>query len=79
MNMENVLSMFLRIVTEYDYLDFTEEELIADFEEIMSMAIVELQMQGLLLDIDGEEFEISGLFLSNDDEVKIINWMTNNA
>ena len=56
MNMENVLSMFLRIVTEYDYLDFTEEELIADFEEIMSMAIVELQMQGLLLDIDSEEF-----------------------
>ena len=56
MNMENVLSMFLRIVTEYDYLDFTEEELIADFEEIMSMAIVELQLQGLLLDIDNEEF-----------------------
>ena len=42
MNMENVLSMFLRIVTEYDYLDFTEEELIADFEEIMYMAITEL-------------------------------------
>lgn len=56
MNEENVLSMFLRIVTEYDYLDFTEEELTADFEEIMSMAIVELQMQGLLLDIDNEEF-----------------------
>lgn len=56
MNKENVLSMFLRIVTEYDYLDFTEEELVADFEEIMSMAIVELQLQGLLLDIDSEEF-----------------------
>ena len=56
MNMENVLSMFLRIVTEYDYLDFTEEELVADFEEIMSMAIVELQLQGLLLDVDSEEF-----------------------
>ena len=56
MNMENVLSMFLRIITEYDYLDFTEEELVSDFEEIMSMAIVELQLQGLLLDIDNEEF-----------------------
>ena len=56
MNKESVLSMFLRIVTEYDYLDFTEEELVADFEEIMSMAIVELQLQGLLLDIDSEEF-----------------------
>ena len=56
MNMENVLSMFLRIITEYDYLDFTEEELVTDFEEIMSMAIVELQLQGLLLDIDSEEF-----------------------
>ena len=56
MNKENVLSMFLRIITEYDYLDFTEEELIADFEEIMYMAITELQLQGLLLDIDSEEF-----------------------
>lgn len=56
MNKENVLSMFLRIVTEYDYLDYTEEELIADFEEIISMAIVSLQLQGLLLDIDSEEF-----------------------
>ena len=56
MNKENVLSMFLRIVTEYDYLDFTEEELVADFEEIMYMAITELQLQGLLLDIDSEEF-----------------------
>ena len=56
MNKENVLSMFLRIVTEYDYLDFTEEELVTDFEEIMSMAITELQLQGLLLDIDSEEF-----------------------
>ena len=56
MNEKNVLSMFLRIVTEYDYLDFTEEELTADFEEIMSMAITELQLQGLLLDIDSEEF-----------------------
>ena len=56
MNKENVLSMFLRIITEYDYLDFTEEELVADFEEIMSMAIVELQLQGLLLDVDSEEF-----------------------
>ena len=56
MNKENVLSMFLRIVTEYDYLDFTEEELVADFEEIMYMAITELQLQGLLLDIDNEEF-----------------------
>lgn len=56
MNMENVLSMFLRIVTEYDYLDFTEEELASDFEEIMFMAITELQLQGLLLDIDSEEF-----------------------
>ena len=56
MNEENVLSMFLRIVTEYDYLDFTEEELVTDFEEIMYMAITELQLQGLLLDIDSEEF-----------------------
>ena len=55
-NSSSVLSMFLRIVTEYDYLDFTEEELVTDFEEIMSMAIVELQLQGLLLDIDSEEF-----------------------
>lgn len=34
---------------------------------------------GWCIDVDGEEFDISGLFLSNDDEVKIINWLTNNA
>ena len=56
MNEENILSMFLRIITEYDYLDFTEEELMEDFAEVVSMAIVELQLQGLLLDIDTEEF-----------------------
>ena len=47
MNKENVLSMFLRIVTEYDYLDFTEEELAADFEEIMSMTILAFVTQRL--------------------------------
>ena len=56
MNEENILSMFLRIVTEYEYLDFTEEELTEDFSEIVSMAIIELQLQGLLLDIDDEDF-----------------------
>ena len=56
MNEENILSMFLRIITEYDYLDYTEEELTEDFKEIMDMAITYLQLQGLLLDIDDEEF-----------------------
>lgn len=30
-------------------------------------------------DIDGGEFELSGVFLSKEDEIKIINWLTNNA
>ena len=48
MNEENVLSMFLRIITEYDYLDYTQEELVEDFNEILQMAIAEVQMQGVL-------------------------------
>ena len=40
MNEQNVLSMFLRIVTEYDYLDYSEEELMEDFTETLSMAFL---------------------------------------
>ena len=50
MNEQNVLSMFLRIVTEYDYLDYSEEELIEDFTETLSMALLEVQMQGIMED-----------------------------
>lgn len=48
MNEENVLSMFLRIITEYEYLDYTEDELTEDFAEILQMAVAEVQMQGVL-------------------------------
>ena len=50
MNEQNVLSMFLRIVTEYDYLDYSEEELMEDFTETLSMALLEVQMQGIMED-----------------------------
>ena len=43
MNKENILSMYLRIITEYDYLEYTEEELVEDFKEILSMALIEVQ------------------------------------
>ena len=54
MNEESIRNMFLRIITEYDYLgdDFTEQDLADEFSEILSMAVMELQMQGLMLDID---------------------------
>ena len=47
MNEENVLSMYLRLITEYDYLDYTEEELTEDFKEVLAMAVAMVQLQGV--------------------------------
>jgi hypothetical protein len=52
MNEESIRNMFLRIVTEYDYLDYSEDEIIEEFADMLSMAVIELQMQGMLLDIE---------------------------
>ena len=52
MNEESVRSMFLRIVTEYDYLDYNEDEIAEEFGEMLFMALMELQMQGLMLEIE---------------------------
>ena len=52
MNEDNILAMFLKIITEYDYLEFNEEELHEDFMEILEMALVELQLQGLVADVE---------------------------
>ena len=52
MNEDNIMAMFLKIITEYDYLEYEEDELKADFTEILEMAIVEVQLQGLMLEVD---------------------------
>lgn len=52
MNEDNILAMFLKIITEYDYLEFNEEELHEDFMEILEMALIEVQLQGLVADIE---------------------------
>lgn len=52
MNEDNILAMFLKIITEYDYLEFNEEELHEDFMEILEMALVEVQLQGLVADVE---------------------------
>ena len=52
MNEDNILAMFLKIITEYDYLEFSEEELHEDFMEILEMALVEVQLQGLVPDVE---------------------------
>lgn len=52
MNEDNILAMFLKIITEYDYLEFSEEELHEDFMEILEMALVEVQLQGLVADVE---------------------------
>lgn len=46
----DIFTMFLHILTEYDYEGLTEAEAIEDFNEMLSMAIVELQLQGLMED-----------------------------
>lgn len=52
MNEDNIMAMFLKIITEYDYLEFNEEELHEDFMEILEMALVEVQLQGLVADVE---------------------------
>ena len=52
MNEDNIMAMFLKIITEYDYLEYEEDELKADFIEILEMAVVEVQLQGLMLEVD---------------------------
>ena len=52
MNEDNILAMFLKIITEYDYLEFNEEELHEDFMEILEMALIEVQLQGLVADVE---------------------------
>ena len=52
MNEDNILTMFLKIITEYDYLEFNEEELHEDLMEILEMALVEVQLQGLVADVE---------------------------
>ena len=52
MNEDNILAMFLKIITEYDYLEFNEDELHEDFMEILEMALVEVQLQGLVADVE---------------------------
>lgn len=52
MNEDNIMAMFLKIITEYDYLEYEEDELKADFTEILEMAVVEVQLQGLMLEVD---------------------------
>ena len=52
MNEDNIMTMFLKIITEYDYLEFNEEELHEDFMEILEMALVEVQLQGLVADVE---------------------------
>lgn len=52
MNEDNIMSMFLKIITDYDYLEFEENDFKQEFMEILEMAVAEIQMQGLILDVD---------------------------
>jgi hypothetical protein len=51
-NQDNIYAMFLRIITEYEYLDFSEDELMEEFMEILSMAVPEVQLQGICEDLE---------------------------
>ena len=52
MNQDNIYTMFLRIITEYEYLDFSEDELMEEFMEILCMAVPEVQLQGVCEDLE---------------------------
>ena len=64
MNEESIRNMFLRIVTEYDYLDWSDETIEEEFSDILTMAIVELQLQGVMTNIS---YEPSVGFINVDD------------
>lgn len=53
---EDILRMFLRVVTEYDYLDYTEEELTEDFNANLEMALLDVQFQGVMEDVTLDDF-----------------------
>ena len=55
MSEQLIFKMFLKTITEYEYLDFTEEELQEEFKEILAMALVEAQLQGVAEDITYSE------------------------
>lgn len=37
------------------------------------------ELCGWCMDVDGEEFELPGVCISMEDDVKIINWLTNHS
>lgn len=49
--MEKIYSMFLRLITDYKHLLFTGEEMKEEFEEILEMALLEVQIKGVLEDV----------------------------
>ena len=55
MSEQLIFKMFLKTITEYEYLDFTEEELQEEFKEILAMALVEAQLQSVAEDITYSE------------------------
>lgn len=49
--MEKIYSMFLRLMTDYKHLLFTEEEMGEEFVEILENALIEVQIKGALEDV----------------------------
>lgn len=49
--MEKIYSMFLRLMTDYKHLLFTEQEMNEEFVEILENALIEVQIKGALEDL----------------------------
>lgn len=49
--MDKIYSMFLRLMTDYKHLLFTEQEMNEEFVEILENALIEVQIKGALEDL----------------------------
>lgn len=49
--MDKIYSMFLRLMTDYKHLLFTDQEMNEEFVEILENALIEVQIKGALEDL----------------------------
>ena len=43
----DVMTMFIRIITDYQHIEWTEEDLVKEFKELLEMALTEVQLLGV--------------------------------
>lgn len=52
MNEMDIMDMFIRIITDYQHIEWTEQELVEEFQELLEMALTEVQLLGVGEDVE---------------------------